>query len=350
MDEYDTIIFQMMHLIKHFISEITAGFIRGIIDGGISLRGLHETALLIDKYIDKFDIAEFWGRVEEFGACKEVQTVLNWIENVYPTLSLVKKFSNNVLPNKCISGNFCEAISTMRAEKLLFTSPQLLASEIIDILHRKSTTLKCFKNIGNIDEIADWAMIGDDYNKNGNPFGTHKVYGRIDKKIDFTSRFCFMWDNVYLWFYINTEHSSPIFHQFMDDELLVSDNAQDFIRLFFDTGKRERGQAYANALIIKPKYNDKEELDIYVHKNTCGNLGKMIIPNTEYEGHISISEQGYSMKIGIKWEVIPLTPWQEQEFYADVLVGTDELEVTWQNASYNGWYHLGEYARILLQE
>ncbi len=349
MEEYDAIVFQMMHLIKHYIAGLTSGFICGNFDEGVCLRGFHETSLLIDKYIGFFNRIDFIERVMELGACQEVQIVLRWIDKVYPALSEIKKIQLHSKKKECIADNFCEALYAVDTDKIFFANPQLVASEIVDHLHRKSITLNCFRNIKEAEKTADWAMIEGDRNKRGNLFGTHKVYGHIDKKVDYTSRFCFMWDESYLWFYIITEHCSPVFHRYINDELLISDNSQDFVRLFFDTGSRKRGKACANALIIKPKYNNQGRLDIYVHKNTCGNMGKLIMSDTEYDGCISISEQGYFMRIGIKWEAIPLTPRVGGEYYVDVLVGTDELEVTWQNASYNGWYNIGEYGKIILR-
>ena len=62
-----------------------------------------------------------------------------------------------------------------------------------------------------------------------------------------------------------------------------------------------------------------------------------------------ISEDGYNLKIGLKWNLIPLVPRVGVKFYMDVLVGTEELEVTWRNPSYNGWYYVGEYGKIVLK-
>ena len=93
MDEYDTIIFQSMHLIKHYINDLTGGFINGIIENTLNLKGFHEIALLVDKYIDTLDSKKFSDRVIEFGANKEVQVIIMWLMKAYPSLAKVQDLS-----------------------------------------------------------------------------------------------------------------------------------------------------------------------------------------------------------------------------------------------------------------
>ena len=66
-------------------------------------------------------------------------------------------------------------------------------------------------------------------------------------------------------------------------------------------------------------------------------MGKEIVHRTEYVSKIDISDEGYFLQIGLKWDIIPLIPKIGIEIILDVLVSTEELEITWQNASYNGW-------------
>lgn len=352
MDEYDTIIFQILHLFKHYIAEMTAGFVNGVIKNKVSLKGLHEIALLMDKYIDILDIRQFSDRVTEFRATEEIRLAKVWLLELYPVLNKIGNLEVHDKRADCIADHFCEAIRNVDVRKLLLDDPQKVASEIIFFLQRGASALRCYRSDIKIDkkeQMENCGYMDGDRCKTGSPFGTHKVYGLISKEVDYTARFWFTWDSTYLWFQVIVKHFEPVFHQYINDDLMISDNSQEFVRLFFDIASRREGEPYVCALIIKPKYNSEGEIDIYVHKNIRGNLGKEIISRTEYVSKVVVSEKGYFLKIGLKWNMIPLIPQIGAEFFVDVLVSTDELEVTWQNASYNGWYNIGEYGKIILQ-
>lgn len=353
MDEYDTIIFQILHLFKHYIAEMTAGFVNGVIENKVSLKGLHEIALLVDKYIDILDEKQFSDRVVEFRATEEVRLIKAWLLKVYPDLGKIKNLSVHDKKADCIADHFCGAIRNVDIKRLLLDDSQKVASEIIFFLQKGAPSLKCYKSDVRItpkEQAESCGYLDGDRGKTGSPFGTRKVYGTIGKEVDYTAKFWFTWDNTYLWFHVIVKHFNPVFHQYINDDLMISDNSQEFVRLFFDTANRKQGEPYVCALIIKPKYNSEGKIDIYVHKNINGNLGKEIVHRTEYVSKIDISDEGYFLQIGLKWDIIPLIPKIGIEIILDVLVSTEELEITWQNASYNGWYNIGEYGKIVLQE
>ena len=49
MDDCDTIIFLMLHLLKHYLYEMLMGIVSGKTEAEVDLRALHEIALFIDK-------------------------------------------------------------------------------------------------------------------------------------------------------------------------------------------------------------------------------------------------------------------------------------------------------------
>lgn len=349
MDECDTLLFQALHILKHYMTGVVDGFVKGEFNGRANLKGIHELALLIDKYKDWVDREQFADRIREAGMEDETGLVLKWVREIYPSCREFCDIDLVGREKKEMTKRFCQAAMGFGIGDLAFRDSPEVAAELVQRIQKCAAVVECRRKADADREESEgqgWVSISRK-ELNGKQSG-HKTFGNINRECGLDVRFRFLWDDEFLWFQSFVNHEGVVFDTYVDEETMCADDNQDFIRLHFDTKERSHGKAAAMGVVLKPQFEADGRLKVFIHKDIYENYGKEVIPETMCLGSIRMMEDGYFLEAAISWGAFPFFPEHGGEFFTDVLVGTEEAEMTWQNPSYYMWYNIAEYGRVLL--
>lgn len=316
----------------------------GDIDAAVKDRDLNEIALLLEKWDGVFDKDTFVERTKSYTVESEVALVMEWLQERYP-------FTKNLLPQKLdrrVKGCFVNRFSRHAVEwgacKILTKESQEVAVEIIKQLQEDAVLVKCENQHGGIDWPLgqdNWIQMSCNQSVTDNRFGTYLVLDRRKTQDDFLLRFQLCWDDEYLWFYGIYQYSKANISSAYDEN-------RDYMRLHFDTGRRDRGEPFVRALNLKPFYCENENMDIFVEEEFyCVDGGINPLEKGTCVTHMEKSGEQYFMKVGIPWKVLHYQPEPGYEIFFDVWVGTDYFMAEWQSA-YHAWYDITEYAKLVL--
>ncbi len=352
MEKYDELIFQILHLLKHYVFDMTMGFINGNIHAYINIRDLHEIALLLEKWEGEFDHVEFMERVRKYTVENEVLLVVKWLQEIYPfTKRKFKEMSLEEREKGCFVSRFCRVGRGMSTRRILFGESRKIAGEAIRILQRDSVTIRC-GNCG--DEVkwpdgkAEWIQFDNQKRVTDNRYGTYLAAGRYREGILYSVRFCFLWNREHLYFFISIDNPSANYYRHLNESEILGITGYDFVRLHFDTGKRGEKEPYVRAFKLKPYYTYKGDMDIYIEEEfycTGGGI-HLMEKGTCRTAAVKKGNRCYMMA-GIPWEHLQYRPEADAEVYFDVWMRTEDFLMECQNA-YHAWYDVSGYGRFRL--
>lgn len=354
MDDYDSIVFMMLHLIKHFVYELCMGFIFGKIKVEFDLRSLHEIALFVNKRRKSLSKDILEERACEYGAGSELRFVCDVLRDIYPSLDEILDIHPSEQQRGCFACRFCQEAIKMRSERVLFGDRRELVEDIISKLQRDAFILQCYMKEGEKGrlrtreiEIASGCFQGD------NRFGTYMDVQGEHKTVGCRGRFSLEWDKEYLWFYMTIKSSK---FSFLDCDHETGKQVmgyQDFYRLNFDTGNRNVGKAFVRGIVLKPQYVGDGKLKLFVKEDIMGNCGETVLEETEYDSSALCENGVCNFKVGLPWDRLGYKPREGFSFYFDVQIWEyheeekEHISLSWQDA-YKPWYDITTYAHVEL--
>lgn len=352
MESYDELIFQMLHLVKHYVFEMTMGYLSGNIQAELNVRDLHEIALLLEKWDGKFNVGIFIERVKEYTIENEIRLVISWLQDIYPFVSRKLIGVNLKRRDKgCFVSRFSSLDVSMNIQRILFDNPQVVASDIINNLQMSALTMQCIKKRDKgmrLGKYFKWTRMDNKNVVYDNRFGTYLVSGKYRSNVFYCVHFCSLWDERYLYFHIKMEDSNANFYHHNSNTEVLEIKGYDYIRLHFDTNKRGQGEPFVRAYNLKPYYNQSGNMEIFIEEEFhCVGGGIHIVQKDICRTSVKRCANKYYLYIGLPWEILQYHPEPAFELYFDVWLRTDNFIMEWQSA-YHAWYDISEYSRLRL--
>lgn len=123
LDDYDTVLFMMPHLVKHYVFQMVMDFAVGKTDAQIYLRSLHEIALFLYKKKEFLSRNELEKRVLEYEARNELAFVCSILKEIYPSLNHILDIHFPEDTRACFSSRFSRmALTEFKVSDILLGS------------------------------------------------------------------------------------------------------------------------------------------------------------------------------------------------------------------------------------
>lgn len=359
MDDYDTILFLILHLVKHYVYPMVMDFTAGNENAQIDLRSFHEIAAFLYKKRDMISKVELEERVNECEARNEIAFVSKLLREVYPPLKGILDIHFQKDARACFSSRFSAmAVAEINAFDVFLGNKRAIICHSIMRLQENAFTLPCYPKVAGktIPDnkvrkiIIDGAQFFQD-----NRFGTYKNVMETERATKQSGIFYTAWDADFFWFHITIKDEKLIFPQYNDIEDKPTIAAQDYIRLHFDTGKRGAHEAFVRGIVLKPQYIANGVLQLVMREDIYLNRAETVVDKCVYRAEINMRDNSCTLLVGISWHMLGYKPYPGFSFFFDVQMWDydekmeDFVVLAWQNAN-KAWYDITTYGRIELRE
>ena len=353
MDDYDTIIFLMQHLLKHYIFEMLMGVVSGNAEAEIDLRALHETALFIDKASKSISKDVVKRRVSEYKTGNELALICRMITDVYPSLADFLTFYIASDNRACFSNRFSGEALKIETQQILFGRKREFLCNIIRKLQQDAYILPCYKVKSDRSASAHTVIMDNNRCPNDNRFGTYADVLNNSLKTECKISFYVEWDKDLFWFHMTAEDKDFTFLNCNPETLRQTIGVQDCFRLHFDTGNREANKAFVRGILLKPQYDESNRLILFLKEDIMGNNAETELEQTEYISTVNYDNNLVNIDLGLPWSRLGYKPQKGFAFFFDVQVWKycekydRHVILTWQDA-YKPWYDITTYAKVIL--
>lgn len=356
MDDYDAIIFMMIHILKHYAYDLVTGFVCGEIKSEFDIKAIHELALFIDKRKSTLKKGFFRERACEYGIGNELVYMCNLLKEIYPSLQSILDIDFQRDKTSGFVNRFSRAAMEMETGEILFGDKQKNIENIIAGMQSDAYKLPCYRKNEQGPGLHTKRIVMDGENFYGdNRFGSYFDVLEKPQKAECAIEFYVEWDREFFWF--NGTLMSRML-SFLDCDPQTKKSIvgkQDWIRLHFDTGKRKEGEAFIRGIVLKPQYVEQDELRLFLKEDIYWNNAETVLDETEYVAEVKKETNCCKIKVGIPWDRLGYRPDSGYRFFLDVQLWKyykDEDKhavLSWQDA-YRTWYDITTYACVELKE
>lgn len=355
MDGCDTVIFLMLHLLKHYVFDMLMGTVSGKAEAEVDLRAIHEIALFIDKVKNPVlrDMLEI--RASEYHVVSEIRFVCRIISDIYPSLADFLSVHPAVDDRACFSKRFSIEAMKIDTHMILFGDKFKFLCNIIGRLQKDAYRFACHATRGiNGANPVQVATLSSRRFLNDNRFGTYLDVLNDAAKPECVVTFYLGYDKDCFWFYMVAKSDRFVFLDCNPETHRQTIGMQDYFRLHFDTGKREVGKAFVRGILIKPQYDVGHRLRLFLKEDIMGNNAETELESTEFVGAVEYDKGICRIELGIPWNRLGCNPKKGFTFFFDVQVWKyiekidQHVTLTWQDA-YKPWYDITTYACVRLE-
>lgn len=135
LDMYDNLIFIVLHCLKHYLYELTLGFLSNKYNNFNHLNLIYEIALYINKYFNIFSMDILFNRINALNVQNEVKLILNILIDIFPSLNNKINEINNcieIVNKNTFSSKISKALLSLSTTELLFNNLSFNIQGIIE--------------------------------------------------------------------------------------------------------------------------------------------------------------------------------------------------------------------------
>ncbi len=359
MDDYDAVLFMILHLVKHYVYQMVMEFAVGNANARIDLCSLHEIALFLHKKRNLLFNVEFEKRVCKYEARNELAFVCNILKEIYPPLDYILNIHFPEDRRACFSSRFSAiALTIFKVPEVLFGDKRAIVCRCIEELQKDAFILRCCARMDKSNlpySRCQKVSIDGIHFYQDNRFGTYKDIMEMERMARQSGTFFVEWDQHYFWFTIEIKDENLSFPKYDESNDKPTVTYQDYIRLHFDTGKRGEGEAFVRGLVLKPQYMSNGSLHLVMREDYYLNAAETVIDKKTYLAEICRMDNFCTIQVGIPWNLLGYEPYVGFSFCFDVQMWdyNEELEdfvvLAWQNAN-KAWYDITAYGKVILTD